>query len=249
MAKPSYLDYARISAAIYEPNGRIVTGGFRRTTFTADSNTGFQGGIFVRANEAGGTDYVVAFTGTQPTDDMGSDVIADIGFGGVVTRAASILLPVILPGSGHLIGAFLGRGPAALEAQLTFAGRIAGQASASASNLPGSRVFLTGHSLGGGLAQIVAARTGISAVAISAPAVTAVSGVTADYARTQPSIFCLRIQNDPINHTERVGNRLGTTVPLASPRTGGAAHSIDETAKELQPGGRFSSVGSVVPPI
>lgn len=246
MPKPLFVDYARMSAVIYYDQVSRCAGGFARTSFRKGSN-GFQGGIFVRPNENGGLDYIVAYAGTQPGDDRGADVLTDAGFGGRVTSFVSGALSVMGGPFGAVLGGILGRGPAALESQLADAKRLLITAQTAAAGQAGSRLFLTGHSLGGGLAQIVAARTGVPAVGISAPAVTAVPGVTAEYARNRPGIVCLKILNDPINETERVGDRLGATWLLNSPRTGGAAHSIDQTVAELRPGGRFASIGAITP--
>lgn len=243
MAKPTLLDFARMSAVIYYSAVTRCAGGFARTRFERNGN-GFQGGIFVRPNEAGGSDFIVTFAGTQPDEDGGVDVIADAGFGGRITSFVSGAVSVIGGPVGAVLGGILGRGPALLESQLADGRRMLVTAQAQAAGQRGSRCFLTGHSLGGGLAQIVAARTGVAAVAISAPSVTAVGGVLADYNRNRPAIFCLKVRNDPINETERVGDRLGTTWVLPSNRTGGAAHSIDGTVDELKPGGKFANFGS-----
>ena len=62
--------------------------------------------------------------------------------------------------------------------------------------------------------------------------------------RNRPPVVCLRVRNDPINETGRVGDWLGRVVLLRSPRQGGDAHSIDQTAVELSPQGSFTSIGS-----
>jgi hypothetical protein len=71
-----------------------------------------------------------------------------------------------------------------------------------------------------------------------------VEGVAAAWARTRSQIVCLRVKNDPINLTSKVGAWLGRVVVLESPRTGGDAHSIDLTAAELGPAGTFSTLGA-----
>jgi hypothetical protein len=68
--------------------------------------------------------------------------------------------------------------------------------------------------------------------------------VYAAYARNRPRIVCLRVRNDPINETGRIGDWLGRVVLLQSLRQGGDAHSIDQTAVELSPQGSFTALGS-----
>jgi hypothetical protein len=229
------VEFARLCAAIY--NSAVTSAaGFTRSGFTQRKN-GFQGAYFSRPNGQG-ADYVVTVAGTQPGDDYGADIVADAGFGGNLSRAAGLIVPVI--------GPILAAGPTALEKQLSLAEQMVGMARRIATR-PGDRVFITGHSLGGGIAQIVAARTGVPAVAISAPAVTAVSGVEAAWRRTRAPIFCLRIRNDPINETARVGSWLGRVQTLPSNRTGMDAHSIDLTFLELSPSGQFSTTGNDAP--
>lgn len=228
------VEYARLCSAIYDASVTSAAG-FTRSGFT-QRRSGFQGAYFSRGNGQG-ADYVVTIAGTQPTDDFGADIIADAGFGGNLSRAAGVV-PVI--------GPILAAGPTVLEKQLSLAEQMVGLARGVATR-PGDRVFITGHSLGGGIAQIVAARTGVPAVAISAPTVTAVSGVLAAWQRTRAPIFCLRIKNDPINETSRVGAWLGRVQTLPSNRTGGDAHSIDQTFLELSPSGQFSSTGTDAP--
>lgn len=228
------LEFARLCAAIYDASVTSAAG-FTRSGFT-QLRSGFQGAYFARGNGEG-ADYVVTIAGTQPTDDFGADIVADAGFGGNYSRAAGVL-PVI--------GPILAAGPRALEKQVSVAEQMVGLARGVATRR-GDRVFIAGHCLGGGIAQIVAARTGVAAVAISAPTVTAVSGVEAMWRRTNAPIFCLRIKNDPINETSRVGAWLGRVQTLPSNRTGGDAHSIDQTFLELSPSGQFSGTGQTAP--
>jgi hypothetical protein len=178
---------------------------------------------------------VVTVAGTQPTEDMGVDVVADAGFGG---SRGSMAAGILLGPLGSLLGA---AGGALLAHQCGCAEALVQQARAVMGR--GDRIVITGHSLGGGIAQIVSARTGVPAVAISAPSVTGVDGVEAAWTRSRSRIVCLRIKNDPINHTGAVGRWLGRVVPLNSPRSGGDAHSIDQTWAELMPFGAFSTLG------
>lgn len=229
------VEFARLCAAIY--NAAVTSAaGFARSGFT-QRRSGFQGAYFSRGNGQG-ADYVVTIAGTQPGDDYGADIVADAGFGGNLSRGAGLIVPVI--------GPILAAGPTVLEKQLSLAEQMVNLARGVATR-PGDRVFITGHSLGGGIAQIVAARTGVPAVGISAPAVTAVSGVLAAWQRTRAPIFCLRVKNDPINETGRIGAWLGRVQTLPSNRTGGDAHSIDQTFGELSPSGQFSTTGNDAP--
>jgi hypothetical protein len=243
MKRPiTMLEFATLCGAIYNA-GKTSAAGFARSGFT-QRDSGFQGAYFARPNGEGG-DYVITIAGTQPTDTMGADLVADAGFGGALTRGAGAVASAI-PGLGTIIGSVLSAGPAVLEAQLAIAQQMVGLTRGVATR-PGDRIFITGHSLGGGIAQIIAARTGIAAVCISSPAVTAVSGVEAAWRRTRAPILCLRVRNDPINETSRIGAWLGRTQTLPTSRTGGDAHSIDLTVGELSPAGAFSTTGTDVP--
>lgn len=228
-APVTFLDFARVSAAVYNSSISSV-GGFTRFNDTRRWS-GFQGAIYRRANGTG-LDVLVTFAGTQPTDGVGQDLATDAGFGGGITTAVS-------PALGLL-------GWALLSHQIGCGMDLLDTARRSAQS--NDRLYVTGHSLGGGLAAIIAAQSGTPAVPISSPAVTAVGGVYASYvANNRPKITCLRVKNDPINHTGHVGDWLGRVVFLNSARTGGAAHSIDQTQAELEPAGSFSALGGQDP--
>jgi hypothetical protein len=236
------VEFAQFCAAIYHEDVTEAAG-FTRNGFHRNGS-GFQGAYFVRHNGMA-TDFIVTVAGTQPTDTMGADIVADADFGGVWTGGAAGLANV-LPGIGPVLSSVLGSSGTVLAAQVRTAQqmvRLARQAARTA----GSRVFITGHSLGGGIAQIVAASSGMPAVAISAPAVTAVPGVEAASRRNSPDVCCLRIRHDPINETGRIAAWLGRVTTLPSRRTGGDAHSIDQTVTELLPSGEFSSFGGTSP--
>lgn len=229
----TYLEYAAIAAAAYHPMRADTGHGFGRYSPMRREMSGFQGAIY-RRTSAGTNAWVVGIAGTQPTDGGGADIVADVGFGG----GAGVVLG--LPGAIlSLAGAILlSRQCAAAEQLVTEARGAMGR---------GDTLSITGHSLGGGIAQIIAARTGVTAMNFNPPAVTAVAGVTAAYGRSNPRITNLKVKNDPINHTGAVGGWLGKVVVLDSPRTGGDAHSIDRTIAELSPAGSFSTLGGSDP--
>lgn len=225
----TFRDYAAICAGIYSASATSVAG-FSRHSPLDQRLSGFQGAVYRRAS-GGSFDWVVAVAGTQPTDTGGADVIADAGFGG---PAPGLLHPVL--------AVVAAAGSALLWHQISCAEDMVRGAQAAMGGR--GRLTITGHSLGGGISQIVSARMGIPAVAISAPAVTAVPSVRSSWERSRSTITCLKVRNDPINATHAIGDLLGRVVPLDSPRTGGAAHSIDQTLAELQPSGSFSALGA-----
>ncbi len=229
----TFRDYAELCAGVYNAAASTI-GSFVRHTPMDLRLSGFQGAVFRRANGAG-FDYVVTIAGTQPGEGGGADIVADAGFGGSRgTTAAGVLLGPL----GNVLGL---AGQALLLHQCACAAALVRTARGIMGM--GDRLTITGHSLGGGIAQIVSARLNLPAVGISAPSVTGVDGVSAAWARSRSPIVCLRVKNDPINRTSMVGSWLGRVVFLDSPRTGGDAHSIDLTAAELQPAGAFSDLG------
>lgn len=229
----TYLEYAQIANLAYSPTRTDTGAGFGRYSPMRREMSGFQGAIY-RRTTGGNTVWVVGIAGTQPTEGGGADVVADVGFGG---GAAAALGPLGMALS--LAGAVL------LSRQCRSAQQLVSEAQGAMGR--GDTLSITGHSLGGGIAQIVAARTGVRAMAFNPPSVTAVSDVAEDYARTRPQITNLKVKNDPINYTSAVGSWLGKVVILTSPRAGGDAHALDRTIAELSPAGAFSALGASDP--
>ena len=162
MPGPTYLDFARLSNAAYDANAINVSGGWQQDWFGV-IGTGFMGARYRRAGGASGQlEYVVAFAGTESAEDG----LADAGFAGDSVVAFVIGAAVLGP-----VGAIglLAAGRSRLTQQRMYATELARQGQFAA----GSRgaLYLTGHSLGGGLAQIVAAENGGKACTISAPTV------------------------------------------------------------------------------
>ncbi len=161
-----------------------------------------------------------------------------------------------LPGPGTAIGGMIGtmatnsavsivkKGQLLLLQQQNHALQMAYTAMQTAK---GAKLTFTGHSLGGGLAQIAAAYSGLSAVTFSAPAVSAVDGASASFATKKPNIINFRIRNDPVNVSELAGTRLGRVVTIMSPRSTAGAHQIGGTIAELTPQGQFSVTGGADP--
>jgi lipase ATG15 len=68
----------------------------------------------------------------------------------------------------------------------------------------GSEVIITGHSLGGGLAKILAARNGFQAIAISGPGITAVESLYGWKSEHIPNSFVNVVPNlDPVAGVDR----------------------------------------------
>lgn len=234
MDGPTWLDYARLCAAVYEPAIERVPGGWRRTWFGMIDD-GFKGGQFQRAR-AGRIELVCAYAGTDSLED----VIADLGFG----TGSGLAMAAMILSNG--LRTLLAAGAAGLASQLSFALELMRQAqwAAGRQNAP---LYLTGHSLGGGLAALIAAETGAAAATISSPAVAHIPGVMARYHRTRPRIVNLEVAGDPINATLVLGGRLGRTVRIPTSRLVGFGHGIEGTIADLSRGGAAAVVGAQRP--
>jgi len=191
--------------------------------FYGDLSSGFKGSYY-QLNRPGAEAVICAFAGTEP--ETAEDILADVGFGAGIAP--------ILGGIGAVLGAI---GARQLEEQLYGATEMARQSIVHAQRLR-MPVIVTGHSLGGGLASMVACRLGLPAVTCNAPA-TSQTGF-----RTCSQPICnVAIDGDPIKHTLRIGARIGTTFLLKTGRTGGAAHNIDNTCAALK-AGAYASIGA-----
>ncbi|HEY4250815.1 MAG TPA: hypothetical protein VGM87_06430 [Roseomonas sp.] len=249
-APVTFLEFARIAMMAYEP-AITRAGSFARFSPMDRRASGFQGAVYRRAN-GGGLDWVVGIAGTQATDTAGADVVADVGFGGpgaslaagAVAGAIGTLLPLGAL-AGPALGSYASGGSLMLEAQCRAAGELVGNANQVMGR--GDRLYVTGHSLGGGIAQIMAARYGVPAICFNPPTVTAVPGVVSEYQRTKASVVCLQVKNDLINRTSAFGNWLGKVLTLPSPRGADTAHFIGPTVEELSPRGAFAILGGKDP--
>lgn len=247
MAALSTVGYAVLAAAVYN-DGESRVGAYARQLLRREDSCGFHAALYMRSI-GGQIEYVLSFAGSETTEG-GVDWKADVGFGGGMAGA--------IGGAMRSMGGFspaVGLAGMGLGSLATEAGQLLAQqkhwaisftelAQRTAQNKP---LTLTGHSLGGGLAQMAAAYSGISAVSFSAPAVSAVQGVEAAYAKKKPTIVNFRVQNDPVNISEKAGKRLGVVVNMMSPRSIAQAHQMGNTVAELLPQGQFSVTGGKDP--
>ncbi len=220
MADPTILDCALCAKSAYTTDAMAGPGLVQM--FYGDLSSGFKGSYY-RVDRAGVRAFICAFAGTEP--DTAEDLIADVGFGAGIAPALGAV--------GSLLGAL---GARQLDEQLQGATELARQAVwvASMERLP---VVVTGHSLGGGLASMVACRLGLPAVTCNAPATSQLG-----YRAGARPVRNIAVDGDPINHTLRLGNRIGQTFLLQTGLAGGAAHSIDNTAAALG-AGRYAGLG------
>jgi hypothetical protein len=223
MPQPNVLDCARCAVAAYNANATAGPGLFQ--AFYGDLASGFKGSYWRCVNPAG-FDVICAFAGTET--DTADDVLADIGFGAGIGPA--------LGAAGAALGAL---GLRQLMDQFAGALELARQARWYAQQTR-ARLVITGHSLGGGLASMVACSLGVPAVTCNAPA-TSQLGFRAAAGTTVRNIA---VDGDPINHTLNLGNRIGTTWLLRTGLSGGAAHSSANTVTALE-SGPYAPVGAM----
>lgn len=168
---------APLAAAAYLSGS--VPQGFSIAAKAHDQGSGFQGIALI---DATGKYVVVSFAGTQPSDF--NDILADVGVGkGELGEVEKAVAKSALAGLGSeskhlekLLGHLNVKAKPLVpnhkvQAQLDAANRFFDEVARSHA---GKSLSLTGHSLGGYLAQSVASRTGVPAVTFNAPGASAV---------------------------------------------------------------------------
>lgn len=249
-AHPTVLDFARVAGAIYGPvfGGpayRTAEGGWSMLTSTAEiTRAGFKGAIYQRATGSG-SDFIAAICGTEGAANGGNDIIADVGFGSTRTRQIAIFMPGV---AQALLNVIATAGDMYLRRQMANAIELANLAKTLSTMAGGRRAYITGHSLGGGLAQIAAAHSGLRTVTFNPAAATGVPGIQALYNRQGGSVVNFQVQGDAVNATALVGGWLGDCITLASTTRGslGDKHRLGPTIEELHTGG-FQGVGGMSP--
>ncbi|WP_237217132.1 lipase family protein [Falsiroseomonas oryziterrae] len=245
----TYLDCARCAEAAYSVDTPVGPN-FTRA-FYGDLASGFKGSYFSFATGTG-VDIVIAFAGTEP--ETSEDLIADIGFGaGALGRVGTMMSAAgsaaqhfgsagqIAGGAMRYLGAGASRldrnGLLMLREQFRGAEELARQGMWYAQRMRG-RVAVTGHSLGGGLASMIACHLGLRSVTCNAPATSQLG-----FALGRAQVTNIVAVNDPINATTCLGNRIGETITLRTSRVLMDAHSISSTVADLS-AGNYMAVGA-----
>lgn len=241
---PTALDFALVAGAIYgkylgDPAPLPSVGDWVITSKDPTTSfAGFKGGLYIRSRR-GVTDVIAAICGTEGFAGGGRDVETDLGFGGIIGGA---VLMAMAPGTAIKAKLFIAN-------QSAHAIALANRAKALAQSINKGRPFVTGHSLGGGLAQIAAAYSGVRAVTFNPAACTgAFAGIEAAYKRGGGSVVNFPVEGDLINGTSAVGDFLGDYIMLGrhDRPNKGACHSIAKTAEQMAVG-CFQGVGAMNP--
>ncbi|UFN51052.1 alpha/beta hydrolase family protein [Roseomonas sp. OT10] len=231
MPGPRILEFAYLAQAAYSSQETRAWGWTQ--AHYGELSGGFQGSYWRKATDGAGADVICAFAGTQP--ELGDDdIVTDIGFGGSTMAALGAIVTTLPFAGSRRAGLSLmelaQRGTEMLRAQIDGATELARQAAWVARQGRG-RCFVTGHSLGGGLAQLIGAALNLPGVTFNAPAVSQLS-----YHRTTPSILNVVVERDPINDTERLGRRIGAELRVRGPFGWPEAHLIGNTISTITSG-------------
>ena len=225
MSGPTFLDFARMANACYYANDPLVPVYTR--VFYGQLESGFKASRYTANVGAAGGDTVVCFAGTDSDEtevtDSG-DKLADLGFAGA---AVAGIVSQISP----LLGLAVSAGQRRLMEQVNGALEFTRQAQYFGG--PQGRVYVCGHSLGGGLAQIICAQLGLQGVAFNAPAVSQMG-----YSIAPPErFFCVNQARDPVSGgTSFIGGHLGTVINIDNGSGLAAAHFLGPIVSYLESG-------------
>lgn len=234
MPGPSIHEFAMMSNACYYAGDPPVSN-YTRMHY-GQLTSGFKASKYVLAN-ASSLYVVVCFAGTDSDEteltDNG-DKLADLGFAGpAVTTAVAAISPAlsaaILAGSSRLTDQISGATEFTRQA-MYFAGSA-------------GTVYVCGHSLGGGLAQIIAASCGLQGMAFNAPTVSQLGYSV----RSAEQFVNVNQRNDPVSAgTSLIGRHLGTVRTVDSGASVAQAHFLGPLIAHLGNSGG-SAVGNLRP--
>ncbi|WP_151974444.1 hypothetical protein [Erythrobacter sp. EC-HK427] len=226
MPCPTIHEFAAMADAIYSPSNSVLVPNYTRISFRERSN-GFKGGLYRQSSGRNQTN-IIAFAGTDMSGEAGTDIrdlAADVGFAG-----RSVTLAVYITNPAAAISIELGR--QLLEWQFREALALVRDTLGTAGH--GSTTYVVGHSLGGGLSQMVAAELGLKGMAFNAPTTSQLG-----YSISPANRFlCVNQWNDPVSlATKAIGNHLGEELIINNGTSGMDAHSMTNIVSYLASSG------------
>lgn len=215
MPCPTIHEFACMANAIYSPSGSVLVPNYTRISFRERAN-GFKGGLYRQAS-GGSLTNIVAFAGTDMGGEGGIDgldLLADVGFAG-----RGVTLAVYLANPGAALTIEIGR--QLLEWQFREALSLVRDTVGTSPS--GSSTFVVGHSLGGGLSQMVASELGLKGMAFNAPTTSQLGHSISPANR----FLCVNQWNDPVSlATKAIGSHLGEELIINNGTSGMDAHSM-----------------------
>ncbi|MFC3174344.1 hypothetical protein ACFOD9_08775 [Novosphingobium bradum] len=222
MSGPSILDFARMANAAYDSSDPLIPTYTR--IYYGELASGFKAARYT-ANVGGSSVTIVAFAGTDfDRTDGPADILADVGFAGpgmlsLVSQISPVLGLALFAGQRQLMDQVAGALEFTRQAQF-FSGS-------------GNPIFLTGHSLGGGLAQIIGSTLDVRGVSFNAPAVSQMGFSISDPNR----FYNVNQARDPVStRTAAIGHHLGTVINIDNGTNGMDAHLIVPVISYLESG-------------
>ncbi|QZH74730.1 MAG: hypothetical protein JY451_13885 [Erythrobacter sp.] len=201
--------------AIYSPSNSVLVPNYTRISFRERAN-GFKGGLY-RQSSGSSVTNIIAFAGTDMGGESGTDMLdlaADVGFAG-----RSVTLAVFLANPGAAVAIELAR--QLLEWQFREALSLVRDTVGTSPR--GSATYVVGHSLGGGLSQMVASELGLKGMAFNAPTCSQLGHSISPANR----FLCVNQWNDPVSlATKSIGCHLGEELIINNGTSGMDAHSM-----------------------